>query len=135
MASASLLAALTCSTRFGMRGLLLLFAPFAKRDEMFLQALDGIAQRPRLGFVGRAIARGIVARGMAFGAIGVVLDQRGAEIGARALRRPLRRRIDGEEIVAVHAQRRQAVADAARGEGRFVRRPRCPRSSKSPIDC
>ena len=51
-------------------------------------------------------------------AIGEVFDERGAEIGAGAFGGPLRRGIHGEEVIAIHAQRRDAAAHAARSERR-----------------
>ena len=39
----------------GHRGVAILI-PFADRDQMRLQSLDRIAERPRLGFVGRAVS-------------------------------------------------------------------------------
>ena len=51
------------------------------------------------------------------GAVGDPLDQRRPEVAARALGGPARRRVDGEEVVAVDAQRGDAAADAARREG------------------
>jgi hypothetical protein len=92
-------------------------APFADRDEVLLQAFDRIAERPGAAFVGGAIAGGIVGGGMGSAAIGEVFDERGAEIGARALGGPLGDGVDGEEVVAVDAHGRHAVADRARGEG------------------
>ena len=88
---------------------------------MLLQAGDGIAQRPLRGFVGGAVAGGIVTGGMAGGAIGEKLDQGGAQIGAGALGGPFRRRPHRQEIVAVHAQARQAIAGGLGGEGGFFR--------------
>src|ERR1700741_2110995 len=94
--------------------------PFAELGKMAFQALDRIAQRPFLAFVRGAIAVGIVARGMAFDAIGVKLDHRRAVIGARAIRGPLCRGIDCEKIVAVDAQTRNAVTYGARSERRAL---------------
>ena len=48
-------------------------------------------------------------------------DQRRSEVGPGALRRPLRRRVHGEIIVAIDPQRRDAEPEAAVGERR--RRP------------
>ena len=84
---------------------------------MRVQSRDGIAERPFLRFIGWAIAARIVARRMAFDTVSVVFDQRCAQIGARPFSSPLRRGIDGEEIVSIHAQAGKAIADGARGEG------------------
>jgi len=80
-----------------------LLRPFTQSDQMPLKPVNGIAQRPRFPFVRRAITIRIVARGMAFGAIGVKLDLRRAEIAAGPLGRPLGYCINGEEIVTVYA--------------------------------
>src|SRR5919109_2565917 len=48
----------------GVQLLVLLVAPLAARDEVLLEALDGIAQRPVVVVVLRAITSGIVAGGM-----------------------------------------------------------------------
>ena len=69
-------AARTCFDQLLMQGLLQLVRPFAQADEVMLQPLDGVAQRPALGLVGRAVAGGIVAGRVAFGAIGEMLDHR-----------------------------------------------------------
>src|SRR5262249_10860132 len=96
-----------------------LLGPFAELDEVLLEAVHRIAQRPLLAFVRGAVARGVVAGGVAFLAVGEVLDQGRAHVGARALGRPLGGGVDREEIVAVDTQGRDAVADAARGKRRF----------------
>ena len=72
---------------------------------------------------------------MAFGAIGEQLDQRRAAIGARALGRPFRRRVDREQVVAVDAQAGDAVADRALREGRALAAGDARRSSRSPTGC
>ena len=58
--------------------------------------------------------------------VGHVLDQRRAGAGARAFGGPLRDRMHRQEIVAVDAHARDAVARAARREGLALRRPRWP---------
>ena len=85
-----------------------------------LQPLDRVAERPRLGLVGRAVAGRVVGGRMALGAIGEELDQRRAAVRARALGRPLHRGIDRERVIAVDAQAGDAVADGALGEGRAL---------------
>src|SRR3546814_2207783 len=50
--------------------------PYAKADQMLLQADDRVAKRPCRPLFGRTILGGIVARRMTFGAIGEMLDQR-----------------------------------------------------------
>ena len=88
-----------------------------------------------LAFVGRAVAAGIVARGMAFGAIGEVLDQRRRrDWRARApppIASPRRRR---------GSRCRRRAAPAGRSRCRAPRRSprrrrRCRGSSRSPTDC
>ena len=48
---------------------------------------------------------------MSFGAVSEIFDQRRAEIAPRPLGRPFRHGMDGEVVVAVHAQRRDAEAE------------------------
>jgi hypothetical protein len=91
--------------------------PFAEADQMELQPLDRIAERPMLALRLRPVAAGVVARRMALDAIGEHLDQGRAEIGAGPLRGPGGRGIDGERVVAVDPEPGDAVADRARGEG------------------
>ena len=50
-------------------------------------------------------------------AVGDVFDQRRPEIAARPLGRPFGHRMDGEVVVAVDPERRDAEAEAARGKG------------------
>ena len=73
-----------------------------------------------LSLVAGAVAARIVAGRMRRHAIGEMLDQRRAVIGAGPLRRPAGHRVDGEEIVAVDADAGEAEADRARGEGRLL---------------
>src|SRR5690606_20577484 len=54
-----------------------LLRPLTQRDEMLLEALDRIAERPALIFVLRTVARRIVAGRMGRGTIGHMFDQRG----------------------------------------------------------
>src|SRR5690606_8745266 len=61
---------------------LLLVRPFAQHDQVLLQALDGVAQRPLLGLVAWAIAAGVVRRRVRGAAIGEQLDHRRALVGA-----------------------------------------------------
>src|SRR3546814_4506999 len=86
---------------------------------MLLQADDRVAKRPCRPLFGRTILGGIVARRMTFGAIGEMLDQRRSVVGPRPLRRPVRGRIDGERIIAVHPEPRHAIAQRPRRESRF----------------
>src|SRR5216684_6057511 len=97
-----------------------LFGPFAERDQMLLEALDGVAERPMLLVVLRAVARRIIAGRMRRGTIGHQLDQRRSRTGARSFGRPLRHRIDGEKIVAVDADAGDAVTRAAGREGALL---------------
>src|SRR5579863_4080021 len=97
-----------------------LLGPLAKRDQVLLEARDRIAERPRAPLVLGAILRRIVAGRMGAGAIGDELDQRRAAALARALRSPLRDRIDGEEIVAVDANPRDTVPRSALREGAML---------------
>ena len=86
-------------------------------DQVLLQALDGIAQRPMFGIVFGAIARRIIAGGMGCAAVGHQFNQRRTCAGARALRRPLRHRIDRQKVVAVDSNAGDAVSRPARRKG------------------
>ena len=90
--------------------------PLAERDQVRLQALDRIAQRPMFVIILGSIARRIVAGGMRSGAISHMFDQRWAGAHARAFGSPLRYCIHREEIVAVDANARNAIARAASRE-------------------
>ena len=118
--SDSFCAARTAASHLGGHRRVALLVPLAERDQMRLQPLDRIAERPRLGLVGRAVAGRIVGGRMALGAIGEELDQRRPAVGARALGRPVHRGIDRERVIAVDAQAGDAIADRALGEGRAL---------------
>ena len=105
---------------FGSHRRVAVLVPFAEREQMRLQPLDRVAERPRLGFVDRAVAARVVRGRMALGAIGEEFDQGRAEIGPRPLGRPAHRRIDRERVIAVDAQAGHAIADRALGEGRAL---------------
>ena len=83
---------------------------------MGFQPLDRIAERPGGPFVLGPVFRRIVRGRMGAGAIGDPFDQGRAEIGARPLDRPERDGVDGEIVVAVDAERRDAEAMGAGGE-------------------
>jgi hypothetical protein len=97
--------------------LVALLVPLAERDQMLLQPLDGVAERPRLAGAFRTIRGRIVRGGMALDTIGEELDQGRTEIRASAVGGPTRDRVDGERVVSVDAQRRDAVAQPLRREG------------------
>src|SRR3546814_8868672 len=78
--------------------------PFAKRFEMLTKPRDRVAERPRGRLIGGAIGARIIRRAVAFAAIGEMLDQRRAVVRPRPIRRPLRRGIDRERVIAVDAQ-------------------------------
>src|SRR5690606_34819596 len=103
--------------RFLLGGFVLVVGPFAQADQVLLEAGDRVAQRPLLVFVAGAIAAGIVRGRVRGAAIGEQFDDRRALVGAGALLGPLGRGPDGQEVVAVDAQRGQAIADALGGEG------------------
>ena len=99
---------------------LLLIRPMTERDQVLLQPRDRVAQRPSRRLLGRPVAAGIVARRVALGPVGEKLDHAGPVVGAGALGGPTGRRVDGQEVVAVDPQRRQAVADRPRREGGLI---------------
>ena len=100
----------------GLHLLVAFLAPGADPDEVDLQPLDRIAQRPGGPFVLGAVFRRVVRSRMRAGAVGHPFDEGRAQIGARPLGRPQRGRIDREIIVAVDAQRRDGEAVRAGGE-------------------
>src|ERR1700756_5623784 len=59
------------------RGLLdmALLAPFAETDEMLLEPLDRVAQRPELLLIAGPVARGVIAGRVRGDAVGEQLDQ------------------------------------------------------------
>ncbi len=109
--------------------------PLAERDQVLLEPLDRIAERPALRLVLWPVARRIVAGGMRCRAIGHQFDQRAATAGARAIRGPARRRVDGEEIIAVDAQARACRRPGRAPRRSSARRRPCPGRSKSPTGC
>jgi hypothetical protein len=111
-----------------------LVVPFADRDEMVLQPLDRVAERPGRRLSSGAILQWIVRGRMAFDAVGEMLDQRRALVGPRALGGPGGGGIDGEGIVAVDAKSGDAITYGARREGgRF--RPGEPGETRNRIGC
>src|SRR5450631_442585 len=103
---------------FSRQGLMTLLGPFAHGDQMLLQSLDGIAERPMLLVVFGTIARRVVAGRMRGGTIRHQFDQGRAGAGARSFRSPLRDRMHGQKIIAVDTDSRNAIA----------RTPRCERA-------
>ena len=93
-----------------------LLAPGADADEVGLEPLDRIAERPGGPFVLGAIFGRIVRGRMGARAVGHPFDEGRAQIGARTLSRPERGRVDRKIIVAVDSQRRNAEAVGASGE-------------------
>ena len=120
---------------FGVDRGVALVVPFADRDEVRLQPLDRVAQRPGLGFVPGPVAGRIVGGRMALGAIGEEFDQRRAVVGPRALGRPFDRGIDRERVIAVDAKAGDAIADGALGEGRALGAGDPAKSWRSPTGC
>ena len=100
-----------------LRARVLVVRPCAQADQVLLQARDRIAEREVRPVVGRPVARGVVGGGVRAGAVGHPFDQRRPQVAPRAFGGPARGREHGQEVVAVHAQRGDARAHAARGEG------------------
>src|SRR5512146_3492064 len=94
--------------------------PLTDRDQVLRQALDRVAERPFLRLLLGAVAVWVVARRMRPGAVGEEFDQRRAVIAARPFGGPAGRGVDGEKIVAVDPQAREAEADRAGGERRLL---------------
>src|SRR4029077_10243986 len=84
--------------------------PLAERNQVRLKALDRVPERPGAPLVLRPVTGGIVAGGVRGRAVGHVLDERRAPALPGALCGPLGDRVDGEKIVAVNADARNAVA-------------------------
>ncbi len=84
---------------------------------MVLEPDHGVAERPGIGFGLGPVGGRIVGGRMRADAVGDVFDERGTQIAARPLDRPFRHGVDGEIVVAVDPERRDAEAEAARGEG------------------
>src|SRR5262249_11150268 len=80
-----------------------LLAPFLQTNQVLLQSLDRVAERPGGGFRLGTIAGGVVAGGMSRCAIGHELDERRTQAFARALGGPTRYRVDRQEVIAVDA--------------------------------
>jgi hypothetical protein len=99
--------------------LVLGIGPDADRDHVLLHARERIAQREALPVVGGAILGRIVGGRVRAGAVGDPLDEGGPQVGAGPLGGPARGGVTGEEVVAIHAQRRDPAAHAARREGGF----------------
>ena len=93
---------------------MLLLGPLAECNQVVLQAIDRVAERPLLVVVLRAVAGRIVAGRVRRAPVGHVLDQGRARAAPGPLGCPLRHRVHGEEIVSVHADPRHPVAGAAR---------------------
>src|SRR5262245_3871717 len=88
-----------------------LHAPLAQADQMGLQPLYRIAQRPVLPLVTRAIAARVIARRMWRDAIGEELDECRPMIGASAISGPARNGVDRKQIIAVDTEPRDSEAD------------------------
>ena len=86
-------------------------APLTQLNEMRLEPLDRIAEGPVLPLVAWSIARRVVAGRMGRGPIGVKLDEGRTEVGASAICRPARCRVDGKEVVTVDPDAGHAIAD------------------------
>ena len=99
------------------RGGVTLVVPFADDGQMLAQTFDRIAQRPFLMLVAGAIAAGVVGGRVRGAAIGEELDHRRTLVRPRPFLGPLGRRPDRQEVVAVHPQGRQTLADSLGGEG------------------
>src|SRR5690606_7271814 len=98
-------------------GGVLVFRPFAKTDQMLLETIDGIPSRPTFAFIGGSILSWIVAGRMGVAPIGDMLNEGRPAAASGPLDRPVFRRADRKEVVAVDAQPRYLVGIGAGGEG------------------
>jgi hypothetical protein len=80
-----------------------LVVPLADFNQMRFQAIDRVAERPCLRFIGRSVSRWIVGCGVAFRAVGEELDQCRPTVRSRSLAGPFDRCVDRERIIAVDA--------------------------------
>src|SRR3954447_10344214 len=110
-----------------------LIVPNAAPDQVRLETLDGIAQRPMLVFVTRPVAARIVARRMRPGPVSEEFDQRRAEVGTGPPGGPARHRVDGKEIIAIDPDARNAESDGARGEARLLAPGHALRRGNGPL--
>ena len=104
-------------------------------DEVPLEPLDRVAERPRLPLVGRPVPRRVVGGRVGGDPVGDPLDQRRPVVAPGALARPPRGRDDGEVVVAVDTKCGDAVADRPLGERRPGAAGDAPGTTRSPTGC
>lgn len=97
----------------GLGLLVSLIRPDSTTDKMVLEAEDRIAKGPCIVFGLGAIGRRIIRGGVSAGAIGHIFDDGRPKIAPGAFHCPFCNRMDGQIIVAVDTQSRNAKAVAA----------------------
>src|SRR3546814_574507 len=101
----------------GLELVVLAVGPDAQAHQVLLEARDRVAQREVAPVVAGAVFGRIVGSRVRPGPVRDPFDQRGPQVAAGALGGPLRGRINGQEIIAVDAQRGDAAAPAPPREG------------------
>src|SRR6476646_2763066 len=90
--------------------------PDTKYRQVVLQPDHRVTERPGIGFGFGSIGGRIIGCGMRTDAVGDMFDERWAEVATSALGCPFGHGIDGEIIVAVDPERRNAEAETTRSE-------------------
>src|SRR5579859_5087510 len=96
----------------------------AQRQQVLLEALDGVFRLPGVYLLARAIAGVAHALGVRARAIGAALNQRRPAARARPAHGLARRAVDGQHVIAVDADGGQAIGHAAVGHFRVAGRIR-----------
>src|SRR5579859_4754338 len=96
----------------------------AQRQQVLLEALDGVFRLPGVYLLARAIAGVAHALGVRARAIGAALNQRRPAARARPAHGLARRAVDGQHVIAVDADGGQAIGHAAVGHFRVAGRTR-----------
>ncbi len=79
---------------------------------------DGAELFPLLDFIARTVAVIPHALGVRAGAVGLAFEQRRTAAAAGALDGFARRRLNGQHVIAIHFESRQAIRSAVLGDGR-----------------
>lgn len=90
--------------------------PFAEEDEVLLQSIDRVPERPIMELIARSVPRRIIARRVRTSPVTDVLDERRPVALSRPFGSPTRGRVDREEIIAIDTQTRETDARPAGGK-------------------